>query len=185
MGSPKALLEIDGTTLLARLVQALWLAPVEGVRVVVSADDAVAAEAQRVGAEVAIHRASASGRASSLQAGWRATPRDRSVLVAPVDCPLVAPSTVRALLARAGDALVVRPRHAGRGGHPMWLAASLREEALALSPDASLRELVHRDPARRLDVEVDDPAVLDNLDTPEDFERARARDSRGRGDGPS
>jgi len=181
MGSPKALLRLGEHTALERLVTSLRGAGVDSIHVVVAEDGPVAAEARRLGAIVVVNRASASGRTSSLQAGIRDLPAGRSAIVAPVDCPLVRASTIRALVARAHEAAVVRPRFAGRSGHPIVLAPAILDEVLALAPDASLREWLRRDAGRRLDVDVDDEEVLANLDTPEDAARARERLAR-RGD---
>ena len=177
MGAPKALLNLRGRTALEHLVANLRHAGVDSVHVVVAEENAVAAEARRLGASVVVNAASARGRTSSLQAGLRALPADRPALVAPVDCPLVRASTVRALVARAGEAAVVRPRCAGRAGHPILLAPALRDAILELPPDASLRDWL-RGVTARLDVDVDDEEILANLDTPDDAESARERLAR-------
>jgi len=176
MGSPKALVELGGITALARIVATLRQSGVEPLVVVVADDHAVAAEARSAGAAVVVNATAASGRTGSIQAGLRALPPERLALVAPVDCPLVRASTVRALLARAGEAALVRPRFAGRAGHPIVLAAAARDAVLALPPDAPLREWARG--ATRLDVDVDDEEILANLDTPADAALARERLAR-------
>jgi CTP:molybdopterin cytidylyltransferase MocA len=52
----------------------------------------------------------------------------------------------------------------------IWPAA-LVPELLALAPDATPRDLLARRPELRRTLTVDDPAVLDNLDTPADLSR--------------
>jgi CTP:molybdopterin cytidylyltransferase MocA len=57
---------------------------------------------------------------------------------------------------------VFLPVHRGRRGHPVLLARTVWREVLALGPDDSLRTVVHRDPERLRDVEVDDPGIHRN-----------------------
>ncbi|MCC6521696.1 MAG: NTP transferase domain-containing protein [Polyangiaceae bacterium] len=90
------------------------------------------------------------------------------VLLTPVDCPPAGPRSVAALrsaLALAPAKLAARPRHAGRGGHPVLVRRA------ALAPYASpapppLRELLRSLGPALAEVEVDDPSVLADLDTP-------------------
>lgn len=175
MGAPKALLDFGGRTALARLAETLRAAGIADLVAVVPPDAAIAAEAERCGVRVVKNPLAHLGRTGSLQFGLRETPPGRSVVFAPVDAPLVSASTVRAVLEASGRAAIVRPVHGGRGGHPVFLASHLRAEILHLAPDASLRDLIHRDPSRRLDLPVDDPEVLANINTPEDYGAAIAR----------
>jgi CTP:molybdopterin cytidylyltransferase MocA len=60
------------------------------------------------------------------------------------------------------SASVFLPVHLGLRGHPVLLARAVWPEVFALAPDDSLRTVVHRDAARRRDVNVDDPGILHN-----------------------
>lgn len=97
------------------------------------------------------------------------------VVVAPVDTLPARPQTVAALLSRlrSGDPppLAVRPRHKGRGGHPVVL----RAPALARYREADpppLRDHLRALGDRCVDEDVQDAAVLLDLDTPADVVRA-------------
>ncbi len=113
------------------------------------------------------------GMFSSVRTGAAALPDGlMGFFVLPADCPFVAPATQAALLAafaRHGAAHPVIPVHAGRGGHPVLLPASARAAILAAPPEATLRDVIRTLDPRRLPV--DDPAVLTDLDTPEDLRR--------------
>jgi molybdenum cofactor cytidylyltransferase len=68
---------------------------------------------------------------------------------------------------------VVVPAFEGRRGHPVLWDASLCEE-LRTSPDAArvgARAVARAHPDASQVIPVDDPAVVDALDTPEDYER--------------
>lgn len=170
MGVPKALLRRDGESALARLVRLARGAGCEVVVVLGRHADVVRPEAE--GARVVVNPRPEAGRTGSLQAGLAAAAGAGAALVWPVDHPAVAEATVRALAASAARDRIVIPRHAGRGGHPIVLGADVWPEVLALAPDAPLRNVVRRAAGRVVDVPVDDPGVLLNLDTPEDAARA-------------
>lgn len=98
-------------------------------------------------------------------------------LLAFADQPAVLSATIRLLVNRflESRAAVVQPLHAGRKGHPLILSAALLQQIHALPISDTLRTLTHRHAADFLPVPVADPAVLEDLDTPEDFVRAAAR----------
>lgn len=117
------------------------------------------------------------GPLSSLQVGLQAIVAQTwsGVLVLTVDRPHVDASTITALLrehALRPDA-VLQPSHDGQRGHPILHPRDVAEQLLALPPTASARDVVHRPDVatRRTAVPVNDPAVLDNIDAPEDLER--------------
>ena len=126
----------------------------------------------------------ADGRTGSLQAAIEACPH-RDALVSSVDTPLVAASTVRSLLeawrsagrpARGWLAPATRPspESPARPGHPILIGRDLLQEALELAPDTPLRDLRVRAEPLFLEL-VQDPAIHDDLDTPEDLNRLRKR----------
>ena len=116
------------------------------------------------------------GRTASVRAGLEAIPTDRDVLFWPVDHPFVSESSVDLLFrARDEDALAVWiiPTYQGRGGHPVLWRSNVRGDILALRSDAPLRSLLPEFGVQVLRVAVDDPGVVANVDTPEDFRAAR------------
>lgn len=170
MGRPKPLLELDGEPFLGAAVRTLREGGCRVVVAVVASEDAAAA-ARSAGARVA-EGAPDGEQIESLRHGLDAMGSDiDAVVVLPVDQPRVAASTVRALLLawRRDPAAIVRPVHDGRPGHPTvfprrsW--GSLRDPGLA----AGARSVVEAEPV--LDVMVDDPGVLIDIDTPDDYRR--------------
>ena len=97
----------------------------------------------------------------------------RAIVMAPVDLPLVAPTTVRAVIeawTRSG-ATVVRPSRRGRHGHPVLFDARVLGELRAAALSVGARAVVRAHAAESLDVEVDDPGAFEDVDTPEDYRR--------------
>ncbi len=120
------------------------------------------------GVELVENRDFAAGMLSSVQAGVRRVCETRFFLL-PGDMPLVQASVLRRLLAAGGDADIVVPACNERRGHPVLLPASLIPAILAEPPGSNLGHIIRR--CGSVVVEVDDPGILADLDTPADLER--------------
>lgn len=113
------------------------------------------------------------GMLSSLQRGLRALPPNApAAIIALTDHPRVRSSTIEALVDRwrRTDALFVRPRHRpdhgdARHGHPYLIDRALFESLLGASLEHGARPIL-RAAAPSATVDVDDPGVLDELNTP-------------------
>jgi len=107
---------------------------------------------------------------TSVQAGVRALPEGTSgAAVFLVDHPLIEARTIDALASHSRPDNIVVPVHAGRRGHPVLFGAGLYPEILRLSPNEGLNMVVRRDKKRVVEVPVDAPGVIRDIDTPEDF----------------
>jgi molybdenum cofactor cytidylyltransferase len=95
-----------------------------------------------------------------------------AVIIALGDHPAVPASTIKVLIDewRQG-ARIVQPEHAGRGGHPVLIDLSYRNQLLTLGPESGLRTVfaAHRDQVKR--VPVKSPYVARDMDTWEDYRR--------------
>lgn len=193
LGAPKALVPLGGAagdTPLERLLHAGRGLEAELPPLLVTGADheALARAAGELGpgrVELLFHARWEGGRTGGVAlAAERRSGRD--LCVAPVDVPLVSRSTFAALAARWREAgapargwlapFVHEPDGRRRFGHPVVVGRALAAETEALSgSDPPLRAL--RDRAEPLlALEVADRAVLDDLDTPADLERLRARE---------
>jgi molybdenum cofactor cytidylyltransferase len=92
------------------------------------------------------------------------------VLIMPADHPAISSSSIAQIIGRwhAGQTLV-QPEHDGRGGHPVLIDLSYRQELLNLDPNVGLRGFFdnHRSEVHRLSV--DSPFVARDMDTWEDY----------------
>lgn len=93
------------------------------------------------------------------------------ILVLPVDIPLVRAETVRAALAtfEAGDEPVLRVTYQGRHGHPVIFGAAVFPALRHADPKIGARAVLHQDPSRVRNFEVNDPGVLRDFDWPADY----------------
>lgn len=89
------------------------------------------------------------------------------ILFTPVDVPLFSASTVEALLAR--DAKIAMPTYFGEIGHPIKIDSSLVDSILAYSGNCGLKGALDNCGVEISKVEVNDPGILHDADTPEDY----------------
>jgi molybdenum cofactor cytidylyltransferase len=178
MGRPKALLPVGAETFVSRVCRVLTDGGIGDVIVVVGPETAgVPDELERAGirARVVENPWRDQGQLTSLQVGLAAADRPgvEAVLVHLVDAPLLAPSTVRAVVDtfRRTRAPVVRPLVGARHGHPVLFARSAFDDLRTADPAVGARAVVRAHAERSAEVAVDDPGACQDIDTPEDYER--------------
>lgn len=178
MGRDKLSLELEGETLLEQSLENLLDAGVDSVRLVVppgfEPEDVRGALDRRV--TPVTNPEPETGLSSSLRTGARNLPEDTDVvLIALADAPLVEPSTIRQLIDafEALEARIVFPTFREKQGHPVLWDVSLVPELASIEGDRGAKSLVERYRDEAHAVPVDDPGVCFDIDTPEDYARAR------------
>jgi molybdenum cofactor cytidylyltransferase len=170
MGSCKQLLPLGEGRVIDRCLEALLTGGIGEVAVVVAENgDAVAAAAREYPVRVVVNREPDGDMSSSVRCGRDALSAAGSgVIVSLCDYPLVSAATIAALIAAHGESpgSIIMPCHGGRRGHPLLFSRPILDE---LTDDLILRDLVRRDPGRLRCFDVDDPGVLLDMDTPEDY----------------
>ena len=93
------------------------------------------------------------------------------VLVMPVDMPLIRPTTVKASLDTfaATDEPVLRAAYRGRHGHPVIFRADVFPALRSADLAVGARAVLYQDPSRVRNLEVDDPGVLRDFDSPSEY----------------
>ncbi len=185
LGQCKALVDLRGESALARLIRAARRAGAEDLIVIAGAHAReIAAELARVDGDgrvrLLVNANWARGRTGSLAVAASNFP-GRALLIAPVDVPLISSEVFQRLYEAwesAGDpsrgwlAPCVEP--GPRYGHPLIVGRELGEAILRADPAEPLAHLrALADPIWA--VRVSDMAILDDLDTPEDLKKVRAR----------
>jgi CTP:molybdopterin cytidylyltransferase MocA len=176
MGFPKPLLRLDGETFVEHAARAM-LAAVDRVIVVVGAHREGVRPAIPHDARIAVVENPdwPAGQLSSIKAGLAAvSPEASAALIHLVDHPAVKGSTFRSIVGhyRRTRAAVAIARHAGRRGHPVLFDRALFAEIMAAPAEEGARAVVNAVPSRVVYVDVDDPGITLDLDTPGDLAAA-------------
>jgi molybdenum cofactor cytidylyltransferase len=178
MGKPKPLLEIAGETFLERILRTLD--QLEGLDFRVAVLGHQATQVRRAvefhGAQAITFRGYRQGMLASLKAGGRSAlkmaPDLEAVIVCFVDQPLVQAETYAALLnafqPEKDDAVIAS--YGGEHGHPVVLARPFLERLLEDTASDTLATFIETQQARRRFLDCDDPAVVQNVNTPEAYE---------------
>ncbi len=115
-----------------------------------------------------------SGMASSIRIGVRAISQEVSgFLLVLGDMPKVRRETYEQLLGahqRFPNRVIV-PRYQGQRGNPVLFPASYRSLLLQLSGDVGARGLLQQESSQLYWLEVEDPGILFDVDTVEDYRR--------------
>ncbi len=179
-GQPKGLLRFDEhDTFVTRIVRTFMEAGVGDIVVVTGHEaERVAATIEKsgLGARCVTNVDYTQGQLSSLLAGLDAIDRPGvdGMLLALVDAPLFAASTVRAVVHRFEQthAPVVRAVRGEEHGHPVLIGRELFGLIRGADPSVGGAKPVVRSHASEAgDVFVDDPGAFVDIDTPEDYAR--------------
>ncbi len=123
------------------------------------------------------------GQGFSVAAGVRAvrqsSPTASGILFMLADQPRLRPATLAALLeyfeqlAERARQAIIFPVYGGQRGNPVIFGQGYFDELEKLEGDAGGRTIVKAYPQAVLEVTVDDPAIHEDLDTPEDLLRLK------------
>ena len=182
MGRPKLLLPFGASTIVGSAVAALRTAGVERI-VLVRAPGAeeLKAWARSERLEVAINPRPERGMLSSILAGLdllggaqAVSAGGKPIVITPADMPTIRPSSIRHVIeAHLGsDRSLAVATYRGKKGHPLVIPPSMAAELPGLDASVGLKHLLERG-HRLLEVELDDPGVVRDVDTPDDYRSLR------------
>jgi len=187
MGFPKALLRYRDRTFLESILAAATAVGLEPLVVVLGPDAHKILKSVKLGPIVeAKNDHPETGQIGSIKEGLAAILNRpvEAVVVWPVDQPHVSVRTVELLVEeyRKGGASVVVPAYSARRGHPVLLSRDVFEDLGAAPLDQGARAVVRaqQQRGRLVEVAVTDPAILDDIDTPEAYEDLLRRSVPGR-----
>ena len=183
MGQPKMILPWGDTTVIGRVVGILHQAAIQRVVVVTGgARRQVNAALSGSGVKLVFNpRYAQEEMLVSLQLGLRALENDAAAaLVVLGDQPQIKLEVVQSILDRyrARLAPLVVPSFQMRRGHPWLVERRLWQAILELRSDCTMRDFLNQY-ADQIDyLTVDTSSVLQDLDTPKDYQRQRPPDSK-------
>ncbi len=128
------------------------------------------------GVQYAINEDYQKGMLSSIKTGLAMlSPNEDAALIALVDQPMVTAKIVDALIEAydKGDKGIVLPAYQGKHGHPIIVSSKYFDDIMQLdeNTDEGLRAFINAHHNDCLEVPVDSPAVIEDIDLPEDYER--------------
>lgn len=181
VGGPKALLDLGGKTMLARTLEGCHEGGFCPCVAVVPPSLIEAIRRPQADLVLGSNPSPESGPLASLRIGMELLPADVcGLLLVMVDFALVS----RATYARLGESIrrdpnrLWRPVQGDRHGHPVWFPRSLFEALRAAPLDQGARSVVYANEHLWAGVEVDDPWIFRDVDTPQDLRDAQSEASR-------
>ncbi|MDQ6892878.1 MAG: nucleotidyltransferase family protein [Acidobacteriota bacterium] len=176
MGAEKMVLPFGDSTVLGTVLATLARAGVEGPSTVVVVRPGLGGVGEVVsaaGASVVVNPEPEAEMMSSIRLGIEALPGELdAIFVWPADHPAVSVETVRLLASRGERGLALIPTWKGRRGHPALVGEQLRAAAAACPDEGGLRKLWRARLEAVREIEVEDPGVVADADTPEAYQAA-------------
>lgn len=172
MGSPKALLRVGEMTFLERILMAYSGTTVPRYIVLGGHASEIQAETDLSQTQVLINPNPSQGPLSSLLIGLAETSATAdAIILHPVDHPCVTKKTVCTLLeehARLPGCILI-PEFQGRRGHPILIPSRFYPDLRRAPLAEGTRWMVRSNRASNHLVPVNDPAILLNIDTVEQY----------------
>lgn len=179
MGRPKLLLPWGQATMIERTLAAWRASRASAVLVTVHPEAAELASLCQAAGAIVVRPAEppadmkASVRLALAHVERNLAPSDDDVwLLAPADMPLLTPATIDRLIGERQTGPghgILAPSHCGRRGHPVLFPWPLAREVAELGDEEGINAFVRRHVVR--EIEVDDPGIGADIDTPEDYRR--------------
>jgi molybdenum cofactor cytidylyltransferase len=180
MGGQKLVLPFAGSTVIARVVDAFLGAPVPHTLVVIRPDDRQLRAALVSRPVSFVENPDPQGdMLSSVRCGLRAIPAEAEVvLVSPGDQPALESGLIREMLTafQSADRGILVPVCDGRRGHPLVFAARYCRDILSSYDGVGLRGFVRDHADQVLEWPTLVAAVVEDLDTPADYQAALRKD---------
>jgi molybdenum cofactor cytidylyltransferase len=180
MGKPKQLLDWQGENLLAHVLGQLRASEVDDVILVLGHEAERIRESIRPFKKMRIvsNPDYPQGMSTSILCGLQALPKNADAfLIVLADLPGITSNLVNHLIRafhrnRPRKDIIV-PTYRGTRGHPVLFAARYILESLEIEGDMGCRPILAKHPEQVFEIEVDQAAVLLDIDTPEDYRRHR------------
>ena len=158
----------DGAVAAHEAAHRLLLVVSRVLAVVRPGSEALARMLNDAGCDVVFSADAERGMGASLAAGIEASADAEGWIVALADMPRIAVATVEAVARTLdGGASIVVPFYQGQRGHPVGFGPEHGEALRGLDGDTGARALLSAHRITRLEIE--DPGILRDVDTPEDL----------------
>ncbi len=176
MGSQKLLLPFGQSTIIETVIENVLNSSIDHVIVVLGPNhEKIQQTIGQKPVQFCHNKRHEQGMLSSVICGIRALPPDAvTALIFLGDQPGISPAVTNTVIDAYNEELygIVIPVYNYRRGHPLLVDMKYRKEVESLDLEEGLRSLRHHFPEDVLEVEVDEPGILVDIDTREDYENA-------------
>jgi molybdenum cofactor cytidylyltransferase len=173
MGLPKMLLSFNGKTMIENVISNVAGSDVDSIIVVLGAHrEMLTALIIKSAVKYCYNNNYKEGMLSSVKCGFKNLPSDfKAALVFQGDQPFIAATVINRVIKAyksSGNGIVI-PVYQRKRGHPLLLDSKYRDEIEKLDVSEGLHSLAYRFRDDVLEVETDDPGILRDFDTYEDY----------------
>jgi molybdenum cofactor cytidylyltransferase len=177
MGESKQLLPFANTTILGTVIDHIVQSTVDETLVVLGSNRENIEEVIKDLPVKSVYNPSfKEGMLSSAQKGFGSLPEEaEAALIFLGDQPKIPTSVIDQVIRayHSSEKGIVIPVYDRKRGHPVLISTKYREEVSHLNPQIGLRELIHNHPEDILEVDLDSPSILEDIDTPEDYKNLK------------
>ena len=175
MGFPKMLLIFNGRTMLENVIANVFGSDIDNTLIVLGAErDTITELVNKLSVKHCYNDNYKDGMLSSVKCGFRNLPSDlEAVLVFQGDQPLITPKVINRVIEeyRSSGKGNVIPVYKKKRGHPILIDRKYRNEIEMLDAREGLRSLAYQFSDDVLEVETDDPGILRDFDTFEEYKK--------------
>jgi molybdenum cofactor cytidylyltransferase len=169
MGSPKMLLDFDGKTMLARVIENILASDISDIIVVLGAEkEKLLRIIENYPVKHCFNENYKEGMLSSVKCGFRNIPANTdAVLVFQGDQPFISYEVINCLIDAYSNSKfgLVMPVFKGKRGHPLLIDRGYYNEIELLDSSAGLRSLAVKNSNDVLEVETNNSGILRDFDT--------------------
>ncbi len=173
MGSPKMLLPYNGKTVIEQVIDNVLSSGISNPLIVLGSDhEEILKVIEGYPVSHCYNENYRNGMLSSVRCGLASvTGRSGAVLIIPGDQPMIDSAQIEMVMKAWNESGkgIVMPVYNGQRGHPLIFDMKYRPEVMSLPEREGLRALAARHPADVKEAVTDDPSVLRDIDTHEDY----------------
>ena len=177
MGFPKPLLEYQGRSFLQCIIEAHRAARLPLYVVLGEYREEIENQTDLSEATVVVNPDPSRGPLSSLQAVLDQVVHSSALILHPVDHPLVSAHTLALLVEyhRRISHCILIPQFHGQKGHPVLFPSRFYADLRSAPLAEGARWVVHQNLPSTFHVPVEDPAILDNINTLDQFQNLQLK----------
>ena len=174
MGALKQILPFGKSTVIETIIDSLWESDIEKVRVVLGyRSEEISGVIGNREVDIVINKNYKNGMLSSIKCGISSLPEDaEAFLLCLVDQPAIMASDINKLIKayrKSGKGIII-PAYNGKRGHPIIFDRKYIDDIINLKEDGDgLREVVWKNSHDVLEIEVENEAVIKDMDNIEEY----------------